>query len=134
MHEEREARLRVEAELRSTKERLAGRTAATFNSANTKSSSETEASINTQHNHSAGSKPSSPAGSSPKIVKDGEEKGIDDEIIQSNRNIDIGKSPLVSRFVMDSATLLGLFRFNFILHNLEIVKIEPKCDKLELYM
>ncbi|KAI3977516.1 hypothetical protein MKX01_000429, partial [Papaver californicum] len=123
MHEEREARLRVEAELRSTKERLArveeqlalvlqtqGGTAATCNSANTQSSSESEsisrleaqlaifmknqgaeASINTQHNHSAVSKPFSSAGSSPKIVKDGEEKGVDDEIIQSNRNTIIGK-------------------------------------------
>ncbi|KAI3895484.1 hypothetical protein MKX03_035451 [Papaver bracteatum] len=63
MQEEREARLRVEAEL-------------SYCVTN-------EASIYTHEKNSAGS--------SPKIVKDSEHKGVNDEIIQTKRNIGIGK-------------------------------------------
>ncbi|KAI3873875.1 hypothetical protein MKW98_001524 [Papaver atlanticum] len=54
-----------------------------------------EASIFTHQNHSAASKPSSSAGSSPKIVKDSEDKGVDDEITQTKYNIGIGKVHLL---------------------------------------
>ncbi|KAI3881709.1 hypothetical protein MKW92_031977 [Papaver armeniacum] len=123
MQEEREARLRVEAELCLTKQRLArveeqlalvlqtkGGTAPSFHSANTESSSESErisrleaqlaifmgiqgaeASIFSHQNRSTASKPSSSAGSSPKVVKDSEDKDVDDEINQRKRNIGIGK-------------------------------------------
>ncbi|RZC76149.1 hypothetical protein C5167_002042 [Papaver somniferum] len=122
MQEEREARLRVEAELCQTKQSLArveeklalvfqtqGGSASSCHSANTESISESErisrleaqfaiimgiqgaeASIYTHQNHSAASKPST-TGSSPKIIKDSEDKGVDDEIIQTKRNIGIGK-------------------------------------------
>ncbi|KAI3881716.1 hypothetical protein MKW92_031984 [Papaver armeniacum] len=118
MQEEREARLRVEAELCLTKQRLdrveeqlalvlqtKGGTAPSFHNANTKSSSESErisrletqlaifmgiqgaeASIFSHQNHSASS-----AGSSPKVVKDSEDKDVEDEINQTKRNIGIGK-------------------------------------------
>ncbi|KAI3909073.1 hypothetical protein MKW98_011434 [Papaver atlanticum] len=114
MQEEREARLRVEAELCQTKQRLArveeqlalvlqtqGGSAPSCHSANTESSSEiacgtgAEASIYTHQNHSAASKLSSSAGSSPKIVKDSEDKGVDDEITQKKHNIGIGKVHLL---------------------------------------
>ncbi|KAI3839027.1 hypothetical protein MKX03_020245 [Papaver bracteatum] len=123
MQEEREARLRVEAELCQTKQRLArveeqlarvlqtqGGSAPSYHCSNTESSSESErisrleaqlaifmgiqgakASIYTHQNHSATSKPSSSARSSPKIVKDSEDKGVDDEITKTKHNISIGK-------------------------------------------
>lgn len=87
-----------------------GGSAPSCHSANTESSSESErisrleaqlsifmgiqgaeASIYTHQNHSAASKPSSSAGSSPKMVKDSEDKGVDDEINQKIRNVGIGK-------------------------------------------
>ncbi|KAI3850074.1 hypothetical protein MKW92_005605 [Papaver armeniacum] len=89
---------------------MQGGTAPSCHSANTESSSESErisrleaqlaifmgiqgaeASIFSHQNHSAASKPSSPAGSSPKVVKDSEDKDVDDEINQTKRNIEIGK-------------------------------------------
>ncbi|KAI3882678.1 hypothetical protein MKX03_031538 [Papaver bracteatum] len=123
MQEEREAILRVEAELCQTKQTLArvkeqlalvlqtqGGSAPSCHSANTESSSKSErisrlesqlaifmgiqgaeASIYTHQNHSAASKPSSSAGSSPKVVKDSEDNGVDDEINQTKRNIGFGK-------------------------------------------
>ncbi|KAI3849104.1 hypothetical protein MKW98_029029, partial [Papaver atlanticum] len=48
--------------------------------------------IYTHQNHSAASKPSSSDGSSQKIVKDSEDTSVDDEIIQTKRNIGIEKS------------------------------------------
>ncbi|KAI3894350.1 hypothetical protein MKW92_026967 [Papaver armeniacum] len=87
-----------------------GGTAPSCHSVNTESSSESErisrleaqlaifmgiqgaeASIFSHQNHSAASKLSSSAGSSPKVVKDSEDKDVDNEINQTKRNIGIGK-------------------------------------------
>ncbi|KAI3889014.1 hypothetical protein MKX03_012447, partial [Papaver bracteatum] len=132
MQEEREARLRVEAELCQTKQRLArGGTAPSFHNANTELNSESErisrletqlaifigiqgaeASIFSHQNHSAASKPSSSAGSSPKVVKDGEDKDVDDEINQTKRNIEIGKGKSFIMFLETSGSSIAVTKGN----------------------
>ncbi|KAI3858371.1 hypothetical protein MKW92_013053 [Papaver armeniacum] len=104
MQEEREARLRVEAELCLTKQRLArveeqlalvlqtkGGTAPSCHNANTESSSESERISRLEAQLAIFMGIQSSAGSSPKVVKDSEDKDVDDEINQRKRNIGIGK-------------------------------------------
>ncbi|KAI3893862.1 hypothetical protein MKX03_025194 [Papaver bracteatum] len=140
MQEEREERLRVEAELCQTKQRLArveeqlslvlqtqGGSAPSFHSANTESSIESErisrlegaeASIFTHQNHSAARKPSV-TGSSPKVVKDSEDNGVDDEINQTKRNIGIGK--VSSSIDVDKGKVFRSKSYDM-LHNVRIGK------------
>ncbi|KAI3894954.1 hypothetical protein MKX03_016369 [Papaver bracteatum] len=158
MKEEREARLRVEAELCQTKQRLVrveeqlalvfqtqGRSAPSCHSANTESISESERislleaqlaifmgiqeSLDRHQNHSAASKPSSSAGSLPKVVKDSEENGVDDEINQTKRNSGIGKGKSCIMFLETSGSSVDVakgkvFRSKSsdMLHNVRIGK------------
>ncbi|MCL7044677.1 hypothetical protein MKW94_021962 [Papaver nudicaule] len=136
MKEEREARLKVEAELHQTKERLAlvekqlslvlqtqGRNAPTCDSTNARSSSESherisrleaqlamflmnqgaEASVTTKQNNSAVSKPTSSAASSPKVFKDGEDKGE----AQSNLHVGLGKGKSCKLYLEGSSIVVA---------------------------
>ncbi|KAI3860448.1 hypothetical protein MKX03_010886 [Papaver bracteatum] len=126
MQEEREARLRVEAELCQTKQRLARVEEKLALVLQTQGA---EASIFSHQNHSAASKPSSSAGSSPKVVKDSEDKDVDDEINQMKRNIGIGKGKSCIMFLETSGSSVAVakgkvFRSKSsdMLHNVRIGK------------